>query len=194
MVLEVFTFIGLLAGYLIALRIKSNVAGLIQTWIHLPDIVINTVSFILIFVLIIILFRFIAGRIKEFFKWTFLGWVDRGGGFLIGLLKGSLIASLLVLLISIIPFSERVKAEQEQSYLFLPVRSIAPAVFNIIKKAYPKTENFYQEVKQGLTAESQKAVDNIISNQVKSIEEKAQKKISGEKDKQYNNIKDVQNR
>jgi len=184
MVLEVFTFIGLLAGYLIALRIKSNVAVFIQQWLHLPDIVINTASFILIFVLIIILFRFIAGRIREFFKWTFLGWVDRGGGFLIGLLKGGLIASLLVLLISIIPFSERVKQEQENSFLFLPVRGIAPAVFNVIKTAYPKTEDFYNEVKQGLTAESQKAVDNIVSEGVKSLEEKAQKKISQELDKQ----------
>ncbi len=184
MVLEVFTFIGLLAGYLISLRIKSNVAVFIQQWIHLPDIMINTVSFLLIFVLIIIIFRIIAVRIREFFKWTFLGWIDRGGGFLIGLLKGGLIASLVVLLISIIPFSERVKKEQETSFLFLPVRAIAPAVFNLIKKAYPKTEDFYIEVKQGLTAESQKAVDNIVSEGVKSLEKKAQKKISQELDKQ----------
>lgn len=172
MVMEVLTFIGLLVGYLVALRIKSDITIIIQKWIHLPDIVINTISFLLIFMTIIILFRFIAGRIRQIFKWTFLGWVDKAGGLLIGLLKGSLIASLLILLISVIPLSGNIKKEQEKSLLFLPVRSIAPAVFNIIKSAFPKTEDFYQEVKQGLTAESKKAVDDLLEKQIKSLEKK----------------------
>ncbi|MFO7890848.1 MAG: CvpA family protein [bacterium] len=177
MVLEVFTLIGLLAGYLVALRVKSDLTVFIQKWIQLPDIVINTVSFLLILMVIVILFRFIAGRIRQIFKWTFLGWVDKGGGLLIGLLKGGLIASLLVLLISLIPLSQKVNKEQEKSLLFSPVRSIAPAVFNIIKTAFPKTENFYHEVKQGLTTESQKAVDDIVSKQIESLKEKNSEKI-----------------
>ncbi len=180
MVLEIFTLIGLLIGYLIALRVKSNLTVFIQKWIHLPDIVINTISFLLVFMVIIIIFRFIAGRIRQIFKWTFLGWVDRGGGLLIGLLKGSLIASLVILLISIIPLSERVKKEQENSILFSPIRTVAPAVFNIIKTAFPKTENFYLEVKQGLTDESKKAVDKIVADQMDSMQEQSNKVISEE--------------
>lgn len=176
MVLEIFTLIGLLIGYLVALRFKSDLAGWIQDWIHLPDMVINTVSFLLIFMLIIILCRFVAGRIRQLVKWTFLGWVDRGGGMLIGLFKGAIIASLLVLLISIIPLSERIEKEKQSSLLFSPVSTVAPAVFNIIKTAFPKTEDFYREVKQGLAAESQKAVDKIVSEKIESLSEENLKK------------------
>ncbi len=182
MVLEIFTFIGLLIGYLVALRLKSDLSGLIQKFIHLPDMLVNTVAFLVIFMLIIILFRYIAGRIRQIVKWTFLGWVDRGGGLLIGLLKGSLIASLLVLLISIIPLSERVEKEQENSLLFSPISTVAPAVFNVIKTAFPKTEDFYREVKQGLTAESQKAVDKIVSDKIESLPETNQKEESPDHD------------
>lgn len=171
MILEVFTLAGLLLGYFIALRGKSAISTMIQKWIILPDIIVNTISFFIVFILIIIFFRVAAGKVRKFFKWTLLGWIDKAGGFLIGLFKAALVTSLIALLFSIIPFSNEIRKEQEASFFFNPVRSVAPAVFNLIKTVFPKTEDFYKELKDGFESESRKAIDKMIPKKIDVFQE-----------------------
>jgi len=170
-IMEVFTLIGLLIGYLIALREMSVVAGFLEKWLHLKPPVPGIVGFILIFLLIVIVFRLIAGLLRKFVKWTFLGWLDRGLGTLLGLFKGILISSLLIMLVGLVPPSDSMEKTQEESLLFGPVKSVAPAVFNVIKHTFPKTKDFYEEVKEGVSESSDKVKQDIIRRQLKSMQE-----------------------
>ncbi len=169
MILEIFTLVGLLIAYIIALREMSTVAHLVNQIISVPLIIANSLGFLLIFILILLLFRWIAAVLRRIVKWSFLGWVDRGGGMALGIFKGTLIASLLALLISLIPLSEKMESMQEQSVLFHPVRLVAPAVFNFLKSSFPQTKDFYEEIREGFSNKSNQLIDQIASDQLDSM-------------------------
>ncbi|MBN2030255.1 CvpA family protein [bacterium] len=174
MILEIFTLIGLLIAYVIALREMSTVAHFVNRIISVPLIIGNSLGFLLIFVFILLLFRWIAIVIRRVVKWSFLGWVDRGGGMALGIFKGTFITSLLALLISLIPLSEKAENMQKQSLLFHPIRSVAPAVFNFLKSTFPKTKNFYEEVREGFSSTSSRLIDQIVTDQFNSLLEETE--------------------
>lgn len=99
---------------------------------------------------------------------------------LFGLFKGAFVASLLALLISLIPFSGGMRREQERSLLFRPVLGVAPAVFDFLKHTFPKTKSFYEEMKEGFPDASRRVVDEMLSKRLDSIQQ-AVKENGGEK-------------
>lgn len=169
MILEIFTLIGLLIAYIIALREMDMVAGFISRIITLPDVVANSLSFILLFISILLIFRWLAGILRHIAQWSFMGWLDRVGGMILGIFKGALITSLLALFISLIPLTESMKKMHEQSLLFQPIRSVAPAVFNFLKSTFPQTKNFYEEVREGFSRTSNRLIDQAVSDQLDTI-------------------------
>ena len=169
--MEVFTLVGLLIGYLVALRQMSVVTALLENWLNLKPPITGIIGFILIFGIIITAFRLIGGLLKKFMKWTFLGWLDRGLGALFGLFKGVLICSLVIMLIGMIPWPGAFEDNQESSLLYNPVRGVAPAVFNVIKHVFPKTKDFYEEVREGVSEKSDEIKEDMIRRQVESLKE-----------------------
>lgn len=155
MILEIATLLGLVAGYFVALREMSVLSGLLQHWIPLKPAVCGIIAFSLIFIAITAAFRILAGLLRRFVKWTMMGWLDRGLGTLLGILKGAFFLSLLIMLVSMIPPSEKMKKAQEDSILFKPLQTIAPAVFNAIRFTFPKTKEYEEEIREG-TAHSPK--------------------------------------
>lgn len=172
LIIEVFTLAGLVVGYFAALKGFSIVTAWIDSVIRLPALLVTTLSFLIIFIGIIIVFRVAAGQLKKFAKWTLLGWVDSLGGGLFGIFKGTLIASLLALLFSLIPFTDETKKAQEDSLLFNPVRSVAPAMFNFVQKTFPKTKDFYEEIKEGFSKSSREVKDQIVETQLENLKDK----------------------
>ena len=114
MIMEVMTLLGLLIGYVIALKEMSVGAAWLHEIVRLPPFIANALSFLILFAVIILLFRLLAGFLRRFFKWSLLGWVDKGGGFFIGIFKGTLIASLLTLLIALIPLSDKMEKDEAE--------------------------------------------------------------------------------
>ncbi len=170
-IMEIFTLVGLLLAYVIALREMNSLASLIDSLFHLPPLIANVLSFTFIFLLVVLLCRLLAGALRKLTRWTFLGWIDRGGGIMFGLFKGALVASLLALLVSLVPISDELEREKSDSFLFRPVRSVAPAVFNFIKHTFPKTKDFYDEVSEGLSGKSKEMVDKILSKRIDSLQQ-----------------------
>ena len=114
---------------------------------------------------------------RKLTRWTLIGWLDRGGGILIGIVKGTLIVSLVVFLISLIPVPEDVETAEDNSLLFRPVRSVAPAVFNFIKNAVPQTKDFYAEVREGFENTTETVKDHLLSKHLEKLQEDLEKTI-----------------
>ena len=169
-ILEVFTLVGLLIGYIVALREMSAVTGFILKFIHLHELFLNALSFMLIFLLVVFIFRWLAGLLRKFAKWTLITWVDRAGGLAFGVFKGSLVASLVILLLSLLPQPEAVTREQERSTLFKPVRAVAPAVFNLFEKTFPETKDFYEEVREGFSDTQDDVIDKLRDRGAESLQ------------------------
>jgi len=135
-------------------------------------------GFFIIFVFVVLLFRLLAKFLKKFLKWTFLGWVDKGTGALFGFFKGALIASLFALLVSLVSFSETLQKEQDRSLLFRPVRSVAPAVFNLLKHTFPRTKTFYGELKEGFSNKTQEISNQIISKKMENLQKELEDRVN----------------
>ena len=148
-ILEIFTLLGLIVAYIVAVREMSTVSGWIDKYLNLPDLVITSLAFLLIFLIIGFLFRWVARLLQTMAKWTIIRWIDKGGGILFGLFKGAIVSSLLIMLMSVLPFVPEIEKECESSLLWRPVKSVAPAVFNFIIHTFPEAKTFYEEVQEG---------------------------------------------
>jgi membrane protein required for colicin V production len=172
LIIEVFTLAGLLVGHVVALKGFSTVTAWIDSAVKLPALLVTSISFLIIFLGILVLFRVTAGFVRKFAKWTLLSWVDRLCGGVFGIVKGSLIASLLALLFSLIPLSSEMEKTQEESLLFTPIRSVAPAIFNFVQKTFPKTKDFYAELKDGFSRSSKEVKDRVVEKQLENLQGK----------------------
>ena len=96
---EIFSLIGALAGFYIACIYYPDAAKLLIKWApSLPYE--NIISFVLIFIGILILISLLGVGIKYLLNIVFLGWVDRVCGILFGAAKGVLIVSMVLLVLT----------------------------------------------------------------------------------------------
>lgn len=175
LVLEVLTLLGLVIAYFIAIKEMSTLAGWIEKGMELPPAVLTTVSFTVLFVTVFILARLLAAAVSKLIKKSPAGWLDRGGGVCLGLLKGAIVASLVALLISLFPLSGIWKTKQTESLLFEPVQAVAPALFNAAQKAFPEAKNFAQEMGEVVDRQTDKAKAYLLNKEIETIQDSLKK-------------------
>jgi membrane protein required for colicin V production len=169
-VIEIFTLAGMIVAYVISIREMGFLANIITKNIHIPTVIASTISFLILFIAIVFLFRWLASALKLFARWTFIGWIDSLGGLIFGFFKGALITSLIILLVSLIPFSPEIDKLQKESFLFKPIRSVAPVVFNIIKQVIPHSKDFYEELRESLKEKTDTAAEHALLKKLDSIQ------------------------
>ena len=94
LVKEVSSIIGVLGGFYAAYTYYKVLAGLLAGLIH-DTSYLNILSFLIIFSGVLIVVGVLGVIIKYLLNISFLGWVDRIGGVVFGVLKGILIVSIL---------------------------------------------------------------------------------------------------
>ncbi|MCB9493833.1 MAG: CvpA family protein [Desulfobacteraceae bacterium] len=91
--------IGAVAGFYAAYFYYPALADFLKKWVE-PGSALNIASFFVIFCAVVIVVTLIGRMLKWIMKIVFLGWVDRLGGGLIGLLKGCIVVSALVIVLT----------------------------------------------------------------------------------------------
>lgn len=170
-VLELLTLVGLIAGYVVALREMNLISGFIIKMIPLPIVVANTLAFLICFVGIALLFRWLASLFKLAIKGTLLKGVDHVGGLCIGLMKGAIVISIAALLINLLPLPQSLNKPKETSYLYKPALTIAPFVYRLIGDVFPYTKDFYKKWKTGVEDKAEEMKNQIISDQLQQLPE-----------------------
>ena len=94
LVKELSSIIGVLGGFYAAYTYYKVLAGLLAGFIH-DTSYLNILSFLAIFCGVLIVIGVLGVIIKYLLNIAFLGWVDRIGGVVFGVLKGVLIVSIL---------------------------------------------------------------------------------------------------
>jgi len=94
LVKELSSIIGVLGGFYAAYTYYTVLAGLLAGLIH-DTSYLNILSFLIIFCGILIVIGVLGVIIKYLLNIAFLGWVDRIGGVVFGVLKAVLIVSIL---------------------------------------------------------------------------------------------------
>ena len=145
---EVFGFLGLILALILATKYMSDMAGLIDRFLNIPPALTTLLGYLIIFVGTIFALQLLNHVLQKVVKVSFLNWVDKTGGGLVGFVKGGVIISLLLLLISIIPFSRSMIPGVKESTLYGPAKNFAPKVFNFVMYVIPNSKSFYGELKE----------------------------------------------
>ncbi len=138
LVKEVSSVIGVLGGFYAAYTYYTVLAGLLSGIIHDASYL-NISSFLIIFCGVLILVSVLGVIIKYLLNIAFLGWVDRVGGVVFGLAKGTLI--VCVLFISLTAFLPKGSAFIKDSVLAPHVSWMSEKMAKVIS----------QEMKQDFT-------------------------------------------
>jgi membrane protein required for colicin V production len=109
LVKEVCSLLGLLLGGWAAFKYDHIVAEAIKPLIHLPHGIAVFLSFVLIFLLVGLLFYLLGYLLTVVFKIMLLGWLNRIGGVIFGLLEGALLLCIVLYFGASRPAPEKVK-------------------------------------------------------------------------------------
>jgi len=96
---EMSSLVGVLGGFYAAYSYYGEVGKYLKKWITDPNYI-NIISFFLVFISVFIIISVLGIIIKYILKIVFLGWVDRIFGAVFGILKGILIGSVLLIVIT----------------------------------------------------------------------------------------------
>jgi membrane protein required for colicin V production len=179
-VLEVLTLAGMVVAYLVALRQVGWAAAIIAQFIDIPPVAATALGFLLLFIGVIVVFRIVAILLHKIIRHTPVNTLNRGGGVFIGSLKGVLVASLIANLIAILPITDDAfTLKRDHSILLGPIKTVAPLLFNSVKRAIPQTREFSEELQEGL------------NEALKEIQNKAMKETSDSLEQQINKALDT---
>lgn len=145
---EVLGFLGLTLSLIVATKFTSDAAVLLKHLIKIPPSLTTALSFIFLFIAAQLCVQLASYLLLKVVQFTFILWLEKLSGGLVGLLKGGIVVSLLALLLSIIPLGGQVVPDQDNSILLEPVKGFAPKTFNLMMKAVPNSKSFYEEVKE----------------------------------------------
>jgi membrane protein required for colicin V production len=159
MVRQIVTLAGVACGYFISLKLYEPVANILPKSIE-PGVA-KAISFVLIFVVFIIVSFILGAIVGNFLKIAGLGWANRLGGGLIGFLKGFVIIAIVVaVLIAFLPSNSAFLDNSiTLPYVLSGIRIMGDIMPHDIQEKY---QNKIGEVRRELAAKSLEKVGDQI--------------------------------
>ncbi len=138
-IIEVTTLLGLGLGLYGAFHFSDFTADKLVHYVEINPKYLNLIAFIVTFLVVALLVNVLGRIVSNLIKNLNLGFIDKIGGFLIGLAKGLLICSLLVMLLNVMNLKGVVKDDAKKESLLYPyVEEAVPYVyqgFDLVKEA-----------------------------------------------------------
>ncbi|MBN8576356.1 MAG: CvpA family protein [Cytophagales bacterium] len=122
---ELFFLLALVAGVLVGFKLMGWGVEVLAHKFNADTKVLPYISFLLIFILVLLLVMFIGNRIKNSLDKTFLGRVDAMAGMLLGVLKYTFGMSVLIWIIESFGWSW-LETQAQGSALYAVVARVAP--------------------------------------------------------------------
>lgn len=136
---EAATLLGLGVGLYGAFHFSDFTAEKLVQWVEINPKYLNVIAFIVTFLVLAILVNLLGRLVTKMVKAINLGFIDKLGGFIIGMAKGVLICSLLVMLLNALEIKNIIKdKDKEGSMLYPYIEQTVPYVyqgFDLVKEA-----------------------------------------------------------
>jgi membrane protein required for colicin V production len=140
---EVISIAALVVGLILAGQLYSPASGLFEGWVQAPEVR-YWLGFIAVFVAVLVLAGIGIWVADKLLRFAALKWVDRFLGGLFGLVRGWLVATVLVLAMGAFSFGARtLQQSATASYLLASARVAAYAVPGELRRSY---ERKYAEI------------------------------------------------
>ena len=132
---EIFKIIGVLLGLYFGMKYYSVVGSWMSSKISLPPEVSEGAAFLILVLILILSLKLVSIGLEKIVKLTFADKLSKWGGFIIGLLRGGILLSLLFMFFGIIQVDYLVKSVEERSLTGPSIQKIAPFTYQAITKA-----------------------------------------------------------
>ena len=130
LIIEVVTLLAFGVGIYGAMHFSDFTAKHLVDFVEVNPKYLDTIAFILTFVLLVIAVNLIGRVVSNAVKAMNLGFFDRLGGFVFGVAKGVLLCSVLVLVLNNLQVFGLIKEEvKEKSYLYPYVEQTVPYLY-----------------------------------------------------------------
>ena len=172
---EFIAFLGTYVSLVVAIRYMSDLAALIFGATDvISSSVVSILSLVIIFLPLMLLFMFIAKKLKLAVRFSFtLGSVDRIMGLVFGLIKGSIILAVSSLIISMTGISALMSNEINASQLFKPIllKRVLPLAYSVAKLIkFTNYKPFKNELKEALDANNKSPIDRRGRETIEAFE------------------------
>jgi len=159
---EISSLIGIIFGLLIANQYYTTMTAFIKGYIQLEKYL-PLISFILLFISVLIFFTMLGVFLQFIFKKMFIGWLDRSLGIGLALVKGIIVAYILIVVLTFFMPSKSPLITQSKTAHMVTVtyqsmvRLISPVLYREWRK---KISNESKKIGK-IISEGKKAVQNI---------------------------------
>ena len=137
----------------------------------------NVVSYVLTFLIIMIILSFITKQFSSLIKKSYIGMVDRTGGFLFGLLRGYLIVSLCFFTFHYFYNGDKIIWIEKSKFNFMTLISNQKII-----NFFNKDNNFSKKLRKDIEKKSSTLFEKSIDSQIKL------KKFKDEEKGIYNDV------
>ncbi len=143
---QVLQVVGIIAAFVGAFFLAHHLSTYLQGRFDLGYQISLVVSAVALFAGIIILFHLLGLAVRKMAQITLLGPLDRVGGAVFGLLKGTLLVSLLLVILLSIPLPTSVKDELASDPLVAVTYPVLPVIFNLVVSHSPAGPYFEENL------------------------------------------------
>jgi membrane protein required for colicin V production len=133
---ELASLAALILGIWGAIEFSYITTDLIEKHFNPGNDYLNIISFVVTFIVIVILVHLVGSSVNKLIELAMLGFLNKAAGFVFGIIRSALILSIILLVFDRIDqdveiISQKTKTE---SRLYEPIRNLAPSIFPFIKK------------------------------------------------------------
>ena len=141
----IINLIGVITAIFLAIFWFKEVGEYISSHSQISGEVANILGFTIIFLGVYLIARIIEVFLKKILSLLFVSWIDGLGGALFGLIKGSLIVGILLVVITFIPLPVFLKEQLENSFLANRFAVMITIVYDYLKDWLPLSFQFNTE-------------------------------------------------
>ncbi len=164
LIISLATLAALILGIWAGIRFSGAAAGFVGKIIHVDERFLPAITFMVIFILILVVVHLFGKMLEKLADLVALGWINKLLGGLFGIAKAVLLLSVLLYLIGVFDRNEKLitPATKENSFLYQPIASLVPLLLHFFDLSKDKLNP--QSVKKTFITSSGTARQNPNSN------------------------------
>ncbi|MDD3966193.1 MAG: CvpA family protein [Candidatus Neomarinimicrobiota bacterium] len=128
--------VGLILGIIIAANLGSWASDILSLQFNWSRQITDIAGYVLIFLVVILVIQLAGFLLRSIIHAVKLGWLDRLGGLLFGVMKAAIVVSLLFWLLMAIPSDTLSKDIRERSFSYKLLGGFAPSLYEKLVQPY----------------------------------------------------------
>lgn len=167
LIIEAFYLAAFIIGIYGAMYFSDWTTEILSKYINIGKEYLFIIAFLMTFIVLIIIIRLLGKLISKLIEAICLGFIDKIGGFVFGILKGTLLTTILIMVLNMFNIGDVIKKEtREKSFFYRTTEEIANILYqnheiveNAINNRLKKGSNFLKN-----TIEKEEKIKDNFNN------------------------------